>query len=119
VSCWPRPRDRHNESCVTPDAIYPSEPPSERHAATFAFLELLEHPDAKPLKAYRPDAEDDFLMHDICTAGFLVKDIDVALKQTRERQIEIKHGMFDVAELKMRSFIIADIEGNLIQFFGE
>jgi catechol 2,3-dioxygenase-like lactoylglutathione lyase family enzyme len=99
------------------------DPPNERvHIVLMegggAILELLEHPGAKARTAWHPDAKEPFEVRGIFKAGFRVAQLDSVLQGLRDRKVEIRHGPFDVPELKLRSFIAVDPDGNLLQFFG-
>jgi catechol 2,3-dioxygenase-like lactoylglutathione lyase family enzyme len=83
-----------------------------------AILELLEHPAARPRGAFQPATSDAYEVRGFFKSGFIVKQLDGLLRELRERKVEIKHGPFDIPEFKTRSFIIADPDGNLVQFFG-
>jgi catechol 2,3-dioxygenase-like lactoylglutathione lyase family enzyme len=99
------------------------DPPNERvHIVLMegdgAFLELLEHPTAKARTAWHADAKEAYDVRGIFKAGLIVERLDGLLQTLRERQVEIRHGPFDIPELKVRSFIAVDPDGNLLQFFG-
>jgi catechol 2,3-dioxygenase-like lactoylglutathione lyase family enzyme len=99
------------------------DPPNERtHVVLMegagAILELVEHPRAKARTAWHPDAKEPFEVRGFFKAGFRVAQLDRVLQGLRDRKVEIRNGPFDVPELKLRSFIAVDPDGNLLQFFG-
>jgi catechol 2,3-dioxygenase-like lactoylglutathione lyase family enzyme len=99
------------------------DPPNERvHIVLMeragAILEIVEHPRAKSRTAWNPEAKEPFDVRGIFKAGFRVADLDRVLQGLRDRQVEIRNGPFDIPELQLRSFIAADPDGNLLQFFG-
>ncbi len=97
------------------------DPPNERVHVLMegagTFLELLEHPTAKARTAWHPDAKESFDVRGIFKAGIVVEHLDRLLQTLRDRKVEIRHGPFDIPELKVRSFIAVDPDGNLLQFF--
>jgi len=100
------------------------DPPNERvHIVLMegdgAFLELLEHPTAKARTAWNPDAKEPFDIRGIFKAGIVVERLDGLLQMLRDKKVEIRHGPFDIPEMKVRSFIAVDLDGNLLQFFGK
>jgi catechol 2,3-dioxygenase-like lactoylglutathione lyase family enzyme len=99
------------------------DPPNERvHIVLMegagGFLELLEHPTAKARTAWHPDAKESYDVRGIFKAGLVVEHLDRLLQTLREKKVEIRHGPFDIPEMKVRSFIAVDPDGNLLQFFG-
>jgi catechol 2,3-dioxygenase-like lactoylglutathione lyase family enzyme len=84
-----------------------------------AFLELLEHPTAKARTAWHADAKESYDVRGIFKAGIIVERLDGLLQTLREKKVEIRHGPFDIPEMKVRSFIAVDPDGNLLQFFGK
>ena len=100
------------------------DPPNERvHVVLMegagAFLELLEHPTAKGRTGWNPDAKEPFDVRGIFKAGIIVERLDGLLQTLRDKKVEIRHGPFDIPEMKVRSFIAVDPDGNLLQFFGK
>jgi catechol 2,3-dioxygenase-like lactoylglutathione lyase family enzyme len=82
-------------------------------------MEIVEHPEAKSLNHYKPDAKNPFELRGHFKAGLIVTDLDAVVKRFRELGVEIRHGPFDLPELRLRSIVFADCEGNLVQLFGQ
>jgi catechol 2,3-dioxygenase-like lactoylglutathione lyase family enzyme len=83
-----------------------------------AILELIQSPAAKAPAAWHADAKESFLVRGYFKAGFRVAHLDRVLEALRAKKVEIRNGPFDIPELKIRSFIAVDPDGNLLQFFG-
>jgi catechol 2,3-dioxygenase-like lactoylglutathione lyase family enzyme len=83
-----------------------------------AILELIQSPTAKAPAAWHADAKESFMVRGYFKAGFRVAHLDRLLEALRAKKVEIRHGPFDIPEIKVRSFIVADPDGNLLQFFG-
>jgi catechol 2,3-dioxygenase-like lactoylglutathione lyase family enzyme len=99
------------------------DPPNERvHVVLLenagAILELIEHPTAKTREAWHTEARQPFMVRGYFKAGFRVAHLDRLLEALRAKQVEIRHGPFDVPELKLRTFIAVDPDGNRLQFYG-
>ena len=67
-------------------------------------MEIIEHPGTKSLKDFKPDAKGPFELRGHFKAGLIVTDFDGVLQRLRAREVEIKHGPFDLPEFKLRSF---------------
>jgi catechol 2,3-dioxygenase-like lactoylglutathione lyase family enzyme len=81
-----------------------------------AILEIGQHPGAKTLAAL--GVKEPYEVRGYFKAGFTVTHLDRVLQALRDRKVEIRHGPFDIPELKRRSFIAVDPDGNLLQFLG-
>lgn len=79
-----------------------------------AILEILQHPTAR-----KADTKEAFEVRGIFKAGFLVQDLDALRRLARERDVRVPHDVFAVPDFGVRSFIAADSDGNLIQFYGK
>lgn len=49
--------------------------------------------------------------------GFIVNNLDELFEQTKLKEIESVGGIFPDDRLKFRTFLVRDLEGNLVQFF--
>jgi hypothetical protein len=81
-----------------------------------AILEIGQHPGAKTREAL--GVKESYEVRGYFKAGFTVTHLDRVLQALRDRTVEIRHGPFDIPELKLRSFIAVDPDGNLLQFLG-
>lgn len=93
--------------------------------AKFAFLksnnsiiEIVQHREARSLADAAPSVKQSFQIHGIFKIGYTVEDLDSVYQYVKERGIPIAYDMMPAKDVPMRSFIIRDIEGNFIQFFG-
>jgi catechol 2,3-dioxygenase-like lactoylglutathione lyase family enzyme len=81
-----------------------------------AILEIGQHPSAKTREAL--GVKESYAVRGYFKAGFTVTHLDRVLQALREQKVTIEHGPFDIPELKLRSFIALDPDGNLLQFLG-
>jgi hypothetical protein len=84
-----------------------------------ALIELIQHRDAKPMSVAAPSIKESHLMHGIFKIGMLVDDLDAVYQSIKERKVTIAYEIMPAKDVPMRSFIIRDGEGNLVQFFGK
>jgi catechol 2,3-dioxygenase-like lactoylglutathione lyase family enzyme len=81
-----------------------------------AILEIGQHPRAKTREAL--GVKESYEVRGYFKAGFTVTHLDRVLQALRDQKVTIEHGPFDIPELKLRSFIAVDPDGNLLQFLG-
>ena len=83
-----------------------------------AVLELIHHKQAVSgnalMKGYKT-----YLVHGIFKVGFIVDDVDHTLQRLKANGVPVYNGPFNDEALHMRSFLIRDNEGNIIQFFSK
>ncbi len=87
-------------------------------SGTFS-LELVEKAGAKPLTQYAPGLKDDALVLGLKKVAFVVTDIDAAAARLRSQKVHFVVEPFDDKPMKLRSFIVADPDGNLVQLMQE
>ena len=81
------------------------------------LIELLQLPDARPLRLAVPNATGAHQVHGVFKGGFVVEDIDAAHRALVQKQVTLAYGLGQ-ANATYRSFGVRDPEGNLLQFFG-
>ena len=65
-------------------------------------------------KGYKP-----YLVYGVFKVGFIVDDVDHTLQRLKANGVPVYNGPFNDDALHMRSFLIRDNEGNIIQFFSK
>jgi hypothetical protein len=55
----------------------------------------------------------------IFKTGLYVKDIEWAEKYFRGKNVPIRHSIFEDSEMQIRSFIMTDLDGNMIQILQQ
>ena len=101
------------------------EPPRAAEASVVVLegggliVELLQHNEAKPLRAIAPNAGENFKVHGFFKAGVIVDDFDWTIAAFRARGITIAIGPFPKSATQRANAIIRDNAGNLIQVFGK
>lgn len=88
-------------------------------AAEHLTVEILQHGDARPLSALKPDVEKSYLLHGIFKVGLQVSDFDGALARLRATGVELVGEPIDDLEGGVRFVLFRDVAGNLLQLFGE
>jgi hypothetical protein len=83
-----------------------------------AILEIIQRPDALPLKNPVPDAKEAYVIHGIFKAGFIVAGIENLRRTLTERQVGPSR-LGRAADLGLGVFWITDPESNMVQFVGE
>jgi catechol 2,3-dioxygenase-like lactoylglutathione lyase family enzyme len=83
------------------------------------LLELIQHAKADDRKVLAPAATEAHLIHGIFKAGMIVDDLDGLYASLKQRGAIIAYDLMPAKDVPMRSFIVRDPEGNLVQFFGE
>jgi len=83
-----------------------------------ALIELLQFPDAKPLKEAAPDTPYPHQIHGFFKGGFVVADIDSLYRKMQSMNVERSYELGKSAGGPYRTFGIRDPEGNLLQIFG-
>jgi catechol 2,3-dioxygenase-like lactoylglutathione lyase family enzyme len=84
-----------------------------------AVLELLQMAKAQPLPKAAPGVHEAFEVHGLFKAGFVVRDLQAVYRRIQAREIQVLYDMRDDKDFPLGSFIVADNEGNQIQFFGK
>ena len=79
------------------------------------LLEIIQPKGLKTIADAGLDASQPFKLQGIFKVGIYVEDITRAEKYLRQKNVFIKHGIFDDAETKTKSLIIEDVNKNLIQ----
>ncbi|MGH7679699.1 MAG: VOC family protein [Gemmatimonadaceae bacterium] len=82
-------------------------------------VELVQHDDAAPRQAQRPDRSGAMFVHGIAKVGVQVEDFDAALANLRARGVDIAMGPFPKHADQPANVIIRDNAGNLIQILGK
>jgi len=82
-------------------------------------LELVEKKGAASLRHYAPGLKDEMMVHGLKKYAFLIHDLDVAATKLKAKKVRFVVEPFDDQAMKLRSFIVADPDGNLIQFMQE
>jgi catechol 2,3-dioxygenase-like lactoylglutathione lyase family enzyme len=82
------------------------------------LIELIQHAKASDRSALAPQAAEAHLIHGIFKAGMVVDDLDGLYAGLKQRGATIAHDIMPAKDVPMRSFIVRDPEGNLVQFFG-
>jgi lactoylglutathione lyase len=82
-------------------------------------LELVEKKGSAPLRSYAPAVKDDMLVQGVKKFAFLVSDVDAAASALRTRGVPFEVEPFVDKEMKLRSFLVGDPDGNVVQFMQE
>jgi catechol 2,3-dioxygenase-like lactoylglutathione lyase family enzyme len=82
-------------------------------------LELVEKAGAMPLTKLVPGLADDMTVLGLKKLAFEVADIDKVAARFRAQGVRFVVEPFDDAPMKLRSFIVADPDGNELQFMQE
>lgn len=83
------------------------------------LVELIQHAKAGDRKVLAPEATEAHLIHGIFKAGLIVDDLDHLYAGLKQRGAVIAYDIMPAGNVPMRSFIVRDPEGNLVQFFGK
>ena len=81
-------------------------------------VELIQQDDGVSLNKIAPTIKDRTLLHGIVKAGVIVDDLDATVAWLRGRNVPIAFGPFPATLEQPANLIIADNEGNLIQFIA-
>jgi catechol 2,3-dioxygenase-like lactoylglutathione lyase family enzyme len=81
-------------------------------------LELVEKAGAVALKKLAPDVDEDQVLG-LKKLAFAVGNVDAAAARLRTQGVRFVVEPFDDGPMKLRSFIVADPDGNLLQFMQE
>lgn len=81
-------------------------------------VELIHQDDGVSLDKIDPTIKDRTLLHGIVKAGVIVDDLDATVAWLRARNVPIAFGPFPATLEQPANLIIADNEGNLIQFIA-
>ena len=81
-------------------------------------LELVEKKGAAALSHYAPDLQDD-MVNGLKKYAFLIRDLDAAAAKLKAKNVRFVVEPFDDQAMRLRSFIVADPDGNLVQFIQE
>lgn len=83
------------------------------------LIELIQHAKAGDRNVLAPEATEAHLIHGIFKAGMIVDDLDGLYAGLKRRGAIIAYDIMPAKDVPMRSFVVRDPEGNLVQFFGE
>lgn len=83
------------------------------------ILEIVQHTQARPLSEVAPAVKKSHEIHGIFKVGFHVRNLDAVYKALKERGATIAYDIIQAKDIDLRSFIIRDNAGNLVQFFGK
>ena len=81
-------------------------------------VELIHQDDGVSLDKVAPTIKDRTLLHGLVKAGVIVDDLDATVAWLRARNVPIAFGPFPATLEQPANLIIADNEGNLIQFIA-
>ena len=81
-------------------------------------VELIHDDRGVSVKAVAPSLTDRTLLHGFVKAGAIVDDFDATVGWLHARNVPIAYGPFPATTEQPANLIIADNEGNLIQFIG-
>ncbi len=82
-------------------------------------LELVEKAGAVPLRTLVPGLTDEMKVLGLKKLAFAVSDIDKVATRLRGQGVRFVVEPFDDAPMKLRSFVVADPDGNELQFVQE
>ena len=82
-------------------------------------LEFVEKAGVVALRKLAPDLTDDMQALGLKKLAFKVANVDAAATRLRARGVRFVVEPFDDAPMKLRSFIVADPDGNELQFIQE
>ena len=82
----------------------------------FLQIEIMQRKDAKGRAECNVPADQAYKIHGYFKTGLYVKDLKNAESYFKNKNVAIKIPIFEDKELKMRSFIIKDADGNTLQF---
>jgi len=83
----------------------------------FAILELVEVPEAKALSEIAPQMGRRFLVHGVFKVGIFVTDLESTVQRLRESGVTFRGGIINDTNLKVRTILAIDPEGNTVQLF--
>jgi catechol 2,3-dioxygenase-like lactoylglutathione lyase family enzyme len=83
------------------------------------ILEIVQHTQARPLAEVAPAVKKAHEVHGIFKVGFHVRNLDAVYKAIKERGVAIAYDIIPAKDIDLRTFIIRDNAGNLVQFFGK
>ncbi len=81
-------------------------------------VELIHQDTGVSLQSIAPTITDRTLLHGIVKAGVIVDDLDATVAWLHDRNVPIAFGPFPATTEQPANLIIADNEGNLIQFIA-
>lgn len=82
-------------------------------------VELIQHGQAQPRSKAAPALTESYQIHGIFKAGLIVAELDHLYEGLKKKGVTIAHDIMPAQDVPMRSFIVEDPEGNLVQFFGK
>jgi catechol 2,3-dioxygenase-like lactoylglutathione lyase family enzyme len=80
-------------------------------------LELIEAAHSRPRRAALPDSTRDISLQGFTKLAFRVPDVDATAAMFRARGVPLVFGPASDSAFRERHFIVADPDGNLLQFF--
>jgi catechol 2,3-dioxygenase-like lactoylglutathione lyase family enzyme len=84
-----------------------------------SLLEIVQHSKAKSLKVLLPQAAGAHEIYGIFKLGLHVQDIESAYEAVQATGADVVYKLAMAQQMGMRSFMIRDNNGNLVQFFGK
>lgn len=82
-----------------------------------ALLELVESEAARGPAELEPPLERRFLLHGVFKVGFLVEDLDDAIRRLEGLEVELRGKVFTEPDGGFRSLQVEDPDGNVVQVF--
>jgi len=82
----------------------------------FGMLEIIQHKRAVRWNQVLKQTNDRFLVHGVFKIGFFVDHLDDLAASLKKKNVNFRSEIFEDKPLKLRSFIIFDNAGNLVQF---
>jgi catechol 2,3-dioxygenase-like lactoylglutathione lyase family enzyme len=79
-------------------------------------LEIIASRQSKSIVDCSLKPDEGYLLKGIFKFGFYVKDIVTAEKFLKDKKVKFEYNLFEDEDMKIKSFIIADLNGTLIQF---
>jgi len=79
------------------------------------MIEIVQHKDSKSLTDCNLDRAQPYRMKGVFKIGLYVDDLEKAQTYLRQKDVFIKHSIFEDADTRTKSFIITDTKLNLIQ----
>ena len=79
------------------------------------MIEIVQHKDSKSLEDCNLDRAQTYRMKGIFKIGLYVDDLEKAQTYLLQKDVHIKHSIFEDTDTSTKSFIITDAKSNLIQ----
>jgi hypothetical protein len=82
-------------------------------------VEIIQTRNSQSLEQLKLNKDQPFTIQGMFKYGFYVKDLPQAAAYLRDKKVLIKHEIFEDKDTKSRSFIIQDLNGQLIQLLED